>query len=75
MPSFTSYFWKSLESIFNVLTCKCLKYSAQILGQVEVDIEMDSGNTVTFKTSPVNVAIIMAFQEQGMKGKTPYFIC
>jgi len=42
---------------------------------VEIDIEMDSGNTVTFKTSPVNVAIIMAFQEQGIKENTLYLLC
>lgn len=37
-----------------------------LIGQVEVDIELDSGRTVTYKASPMNVAVIMAFQEQGM---------
>lgn len=37
-----------------------------ITGQVEIDIEMDSGTITTYKTSPVNVAIIMAFQEKGL---------
>ena len=36
-----------------------------ITGQVEIDIEMDSGQVVTFKTTPINVAIIMAFQRKG----------
>ena len=28
-------------------------------------MEMDSGQVLTFKTTPVNVAILMAFQEKG----------
>ncbi|XP_067946138.1 anaphase-promoting complex subunit 2-like isoform X2 [Watersipora subatra] len=40
---------------------RTLKWQPHI-GQIEVDIEMDSGQVLSFKTSPVNVAIITAFE-------------
>lgn len=40
-------------------------YVSMVPGQVEIEIDLENGKTLEFKTSPVNVAIIMAFQEKG----------
>ena len=52
------------------------KIGSWFTGQVEIDIEMDSGSVTTYRTSPVNVAIIMAFQEKGQwPNNSHMFIC
>ena len=42
-----------------------LACGSHLSGQVDIDIELDSGKTVSFKTSPINVAVMMAFEEKG----------